>query len=100
MAYITLNGFPLELQLPPHFDAFLHTSEDADTLAVVDDPSDWRNPTPEPWKSLILLDDAEPYTGLRGPYPNEDDEKLAEDLLRFLDQVSVTLSLVFKFVEM
>ncbi len=48
------------------------------------------------WKSLLLLDDLneggdDAFANLRSPYISVEDRPVVEDLLRFLDMVTVTL---------
>ena len=116
IAQLTIREFPLELQLPPHLDSLLHNDDPLDVDAV-DREGDyedeyfggtsawgpdlsfaWRLPALAPWKSLLRLDDeAEPelYMKLRGPQLNPEDRELAEELIKFLDMATVTLTSVF-----
>ena len=106
----------LELQLPPYLDALLHSDDplDDDYYEHEGDDDDefggtapwgpemsfaWRLPTLAPWKSLLRLDDdddddAEPDMSvkLRGSRLSAEDREVAEQLLRFLDMASVTLT--------
>ena len=108
IARISLNDLPLELQLPPFLDSLLHADEDVSPEAYEDDgePSAWsptmsfawRLPTLTPWKALLRLDDDDSeayqlYMQLRAAQLNSDERDLAEQLVRFLDMASVTLSL-------
>lgn len=58
----------------------------------------WRLPALTPWKSLLRLDDNEQmyelHMKLRGPQLAARDRELAEQLIRFLDQASITLRFV------
>jgi hypothetical protein len=116
MAHVTLNGLPLELQLPPYLDHLLHNEEEfePDFVGRLGDQNDsqlwgrelgfgWRLPVLVPWKSLLLLDtdqEVDPYVNLRGTHAHAEERNLAEGLLRFLDIASVTLSWVhFRTVE-
>lgn len=59
----------------------------------------WRLPALAPWKSLLRLDDEgehgyDLYMKFRGPQMNPEDREIAEQLIRFLDLASVTLSCV------
>ncbi|KIP08241.1 hypothetical protein PHLGIDRAFT_104650 [Phlebiopsis gigantea 11061_1 CR5-6] len=113
IAQLTIREFPLELQLPPYLDALLR-SEDPLDVDAVDREEDyegdyegtaswgrelgfaWRLPALAPWKSLLRLDDetaSEMYVKLRSPQLNPEDRELAEELLKFLDTTSVTLTL-------
>lgn len=110
MAYITIHGLPLELQLPPYLDCLLH-SEGENEADFFNNPDDeametnwgqemgfgWRLPALVPWKSLLLLDShdgMDPLENLRGSQIGPEDMALAEGLIKFLEEVSVTLSLV------
>jgi len=108
IANLTINGFPLEVQLPPYLDSLLHNEDETeiDHLPSPDEEEDspdwgpelsfgWRLPTLAPWKSLLILDDPKDggdLVSLKGPYLNPDDRVAAEGLVRFLETVSVTLS--------
>ncbi|KAG5340895.1 hypothetical protein C0989_012647 [Termitomyces sp. Mn162] len=108
MAYITLHNLPLEVQLPPYLDSFLHSEgeneldfarplddEDAQTWGQ-DMKLGWRLSSLKPWKSLLLLDGhngLDPSMNLRGSQVNPEDRTLVEGLIRFLETASVTLSL-------
>ena len=118
IANITIHDLPLELQLPPYLDSLLHsTSYDDydDDLALEYQQHEesffgtegwgkelgfaWRLPTLAPWKSLLLLDDGEPgdrdtfYANLiTGQNVIPEDRQLAEQLIRFLENTSVTIS--------
>lgn len=109
IAYITLNAIPLELQLPPHLDDLLHNEDlDPDSVpAPYDEKTEnwgpelstgWKLPELAPWKSLMLLDATDdsledPMASFRGPHVSAEDRALAEKLMRFMENVSVTLSL-------
>ncbi|KAF9485215.1 hypothetical protein BDN70DRAFT_796462 [Pholiota conissans] len=108
LAYVTINYLPLQLQLPPHVDALLHSQDDqrADFMDPSDDDSNllwgqsmslgWKLPTMAPWKTLVLLDDEgemDPYTALRGPQNSAEDRQLAEGIVRFLETASINLPL-------
>ena len=121
IANITIHDLPLELQLPPYLDSLLHnTSYDDydDDFALEYQQHEesffgtegwgkelgfaWRLPTLAPWKSLLLLDDGEHgdrndlYADLiAGQSVIPEDRQLAEQLIRFLEITSVTLSWVF-----
>ncbi|KAH7884614.1 nitrogen permease regulator of amino acid transport activity 3-domain-containing protein [Phlebopus sp. FC_14] len=109
MACITLNDLPLELQLPPYLDHLLHSEEEFE-LDFLDHQEDedevrlwgrelsfgWRLPALAPWKSLLLLDPdqaLDPYMNLRGPHVRPEERDHAEGLIKFLETVSVNLSL-------
>jgi hypothetical protein len=116
IAYLTINGLPIEVQLPPFLDFLLHPGEDEnqrpDDDAYADDEGTWaremsvgwRLPSMAPWKGLLLLDGpggigpgaagAEMINNLRAAHISPEDEKIAEGLLRFLETASVTLSCV------
>lgn len=108
IAYITFNNLPMELQLPPYLETLLHSEGDydADFIYQFDDDDirtwgqdlsfGWRLPALAPWKSLLLLDgdnEIDPNITLRGPQLTAEDSTLAEELARFLDTASITLSL-------
>ncbi|KAF5326984.1 hypothetical protein D9619_004812 [Psilocybe cf. subviscida] len=108
IAYVTINYLPLQLQLPPYIDSLLHSQNDNDTDLInkLDDDLNmswgegmsvgWKLPTMAPWKTVLLLDidgDMDPSISFQGPQISEDDQKLAEGLMRFLETASVTLSL-------
>ncbi|KAH9957403.1 nitrogen permease regulator of amino acid transport activity 3-domain-containing protein [Russula dissimulans] len=109
LAHLTIHNIPLELQLPPHLDTLLHNTDD-DEVNSQEGVSTWgsgfsvawRLPALQPWKSLLLLsgpDDpdrqwADVYAAIRGTNVREEDKLLAEQLIRFLETVDVTLSLV------
>lgn len=112
IAQLTIREFPLELQLPPYLDSLLHNEDPLDTDFADREGDDddefggtaswgpemsfaWRLPSLAPWKSLLRLDDeaeSELYMKLRGPQLNPEDRELAEQLLKFLDLASVTLT--------
>jgi nitrogen permease regulator 3-like protein len=115
IAYLTINSIPLEVQLPPYLDFLLHPGEDEDQRPYEDDDDQkemwgkemsvgWRLPTLAPWKSILLLDGpgaagpglggVDPNEYLEGPHLTQEDQKLAEGLFRFLDEVKVTFSSV------
>lgn len=118
LAHLTIHNLPLELQLPPHLDALLHSTDD-DEFAERDETeaSDgvntwgpefsiaWRLPALEPWKSLLLLSGpdnpghewTDVYAAIRGTNVREEDKLLAEQLIRFLETVDITLSYVCFF---
>jgi len=116
LAHLTIHNIPLELQLPPHLDTLLHSTDDEDFAEhdVVNSQEGvstwgsgfsvaWRLPALQPWKSLLLLsgpDDpdrqwADVYAAIRGTNVREEDKLLAEQLIRFLETVDLTLSYVF-----
>lgn len=111
MGHITIHNLPIELQLPPHLDRLLHSEDDFD-LDFVDYEDDggeanawgqemafgWRLPVLAPWKSLLLLDGPDGQSldlqmSLDEARVGSNDRALAEGLIRFLETVSVTLSL-------
>lgn len=107
MAYLSIHDLPLELQLPPYLDDLLHTQEDNTELdndyyyddeAELDRGFGWRLPALAPWKSLLLLDSEEgeeAFANLRSPYyVMPEDRGIVEGLVRFLEEVTVTLSYV------
>ena len=111
VAQLTIHEFPLELQLPPQLDALLHNEDPLENDYADREGDDdeygaaswgpemsfaWRLPALAPWKSLLRLDDeTEPelYMKLRGPQLSAEDREVAEQLLKFLDMASVTLTL-------
>ncbi|KAI0768004.1 nitrogen permease regulator of amino acid transport activity 3-domain-containing protein [Trametes elegans] len=110
IARVTINELPLELQLPPYLDSLLHADEDIDLEEEHEDEDGepnawgpemsfaWRLPALTPWKALLRLDDEgeqgyQLYMQLRAAQLNPEERGLAEQLIRFLDLVSVTLSL-------
>ena len=109
----------MELQLPPHLDALLHCTDDEDFAENYEEDSPgslstwgrgfavaWCLPALEPWKSLLLLsgpDDPgrqwmDVYAAIRGTNVREEDKLLAEQLIKFLETVDVTLSYVCSLV--
>ena len=115
LAHLTIHNLPLELQLPPHLDALLHSTDD-DEFAECDEAEAndgvntwgpefsiaWRLPALEPWKSLLLLSGPDSpgrewtdvYAAIRGTNVREEDKLLAEQLIKFLETVDITLSYV------
>ncbi|KZT07725.1 uncharacterized protein LAESUDRAFT_651009 [Laetiporus sulphureus 93-53] len=110
LARITIQDLTLEVQLPLHLDSLLHPEDDVDADIYdqgggFDLPNEWgdvtkRPPTLAPWKSLLRLDNEnEDERGydlnmrLRSPDLAPEDRELAEQLIKFLDLASVTLSL-------
>ncbi|GBE88319.1 predicted protein [Sparassis crispa] len=111
IARVTIHDIPLELQLPPYLDSLLHADDDTslDDVEQEDEysiPNAWspdmsfaqRLPALTPWKSLLLVDDDdeqayELYMRLRAPQLTMEDREVAEQLIRFLDLASITLSL-------
>ncbi|THH28335.1 hypothetical protein EUX98_g5860 [Antrodiella citrinella] len=112
IARLSISDFPLELQLPPYLDTLLHN----DDMSALDPPEEddfefgggqawgpemsfgWRLPSLTPWKALLRLDDSgeqgyELYMKLRGPQLASQDREIAEQLFKFLDLASITLSL-------
>ena len=111
IANITIRDLPLELQLPPYLDLLLHNDDyDDDFIGLAGEHEEssawgkemgfaWRLPTLAPWKSLLLLDDQDDsgenlYANLMGQHVIPEDRQLAEQLIRFLQNTSVTLSFV------
>ena len=103
MSYLTINGLPLELRLPPHLDVLLHSTDDEEIEALQTPDEEgyqnwgpdmdfgWKLPSLAPWKSLLLLDDStnlDSYTSFK----SVDDRFIIEGLVRFLDIASITLS--------
>ena len=121
IANITIHDMPLELQLPPYLGSLLHSTsyEDYDDDFVLEYQQHeesffgtegwakelgfaWRLPTLAPWKSLLLLDDGDHNDGnafyadlITGQNVIPEDRQLAEQLIRFLEITSITLSWVF-----
>ncbi|KAI0787437.1 nitrogen permease regulator of amino acid transport activity 3-domain-containing protein [Fomes fomentarius] len=117
IARITLHDLSLEIQLPPYLDSLLYADEDVEPEEEVDDHDGepnpwgpemsfaWRLPALTPWKALLRLnhssanasdDDEQGYDlemQLQAAQINPEERDLAEQLLRFLDLASVTLSL-------
>jgi hypothetical protein len=115
LAHLTIHNIPLELQLPPYLDTLLHSTDDEE-FAEYDDVDlrggvstwgrgfsvAWRLPTLEPWKSLLLLSSPDDpghqwmdvYAAIRGTNVRDEDKMLAEQLIKFLETVDVTLSYV------
>jgi hypothetical protein len=115
LAHLTIHNLPLELQLPPHLDTLLHSTDDEEFAEHGDMGSRdgigtwgrdfsvaWRLPALEPWKSLLLLSSPDGpgcewmdvYAAIRGTNVREEDKLLAEQLIKFLETVDVTLSFV------
>lgn len=112
IAYITFNNLPMELQLPPYLETLLHSEGDYDADFIYEFDDDdirtwgqdlsfgWRLPVLAPWKSLLVTDgdnDIDPNITLRGPQLSAEDRTLAEELVRFLETASITLSYVLRF---
>ncbi|KAI0322142.1 nitrogen permease regulator of amino acid transport activity 3-domain-containing protein [Amylostereum chailletii] len=114
LAHLTIHNIPLELQLPPYLDSLIQSEDDYDTADLVhqgdDSPGDnnpwgrelsfaWRLPSLAPWKSLLLLEGPDGlewldvYDNIRGSNVKDEDKFLAEQLIKFLEMVDVTLSL-------
>ncbi|KAI9061097.1 hypothetical protein FKP32DRAFT_1576785 [Trametes sanguinea] len=110
IARLTINELPLELQLPPYLDTLLHVEEEIEPEDEYEDEDGepnawgremsfaWRLPALTPWKALLRLDDEDEqgyqlYMQLRAAQLSPEERDLAEQLLRFLDLASVTLSL-------
>ncbi|KAH8100833.1 nitrogen permease regulator of amino acid transport activity 3-domain-containing protein [Cristinia sonorae] len=112
IARLSINEFPLELQLPPYLDELLHNDDNTALDAQEEDEFEvggvqswgpemsfaWRLPSLAPWKALLRLDNEgeqgyELYLKLRGPQLASQDRELAEQLLKFLDLASITLCL-------
>ncbi|VDB92300.1 unnamed protein product [Peniophora sp. CBMAI 1063] len=99
VARISVSGAPLELQLPPSLDGMIKSGQVEEEDAVGDEPAEEEGgasvglPGLAPWKSLLLLDDA--FEGMRAQHVGEgdDDQLLAEQLMRFLEMADITLSL-------
>lgn len=110
IAHFTINGFPLELQLPPYLDALLHSDDDTEMEYLnpphEDDTPSWGSemsfgwglPTLAPWRSLLLLDEKKDGTDLHAdlndPSLSPECRGMAEGLVKFLETVAVTLSYV------
>ena len=120
IANITIHDLPLELQLPPYLDSLLHSTSyddyDDDFAMEYQQHEEsflgtegwgkelafaWRLPTLAPWKSLLLLDDGEHGDGnalyadlIAGQNVIPEDRQLAEQLIKFLEIISITLSWV------
>ncbi|CCL98792.1 uncharacterized protein FIBRA_00797 [Fibroporia radiculosa] len=110
IARITIHDLPLELHLPPSLESMLRAEEDDNAdMADREDENDLTSVWDDtwgsrgfmavaPWKSLLLLDDEdeqgyELYMRLRGPQLMPEDRELAEQLMKFLDLASISLSL-------
>jgi nitrogen permease regulator 3-like protein len=115
LAHLTIHNIPLELQLPPHLDTLLHSTDD-ENFAENDEVDlsvglstwgrgftvAWHLPPLEPWRSLLLLDGPDDpgrqwmdvYATIRGTNVRDQDKLLAEQLIKFLETVDVTLSYV------
>ncbi|THV03173.1 hypothetical protein K435DRAFT_775063 [Dendrothele bispora CBS 962.96] len=109
IAYISVHDLPLELQLPPYLDLLLHSEEDHESglfNSGYEEETEswgpemsfgWRLPSLVPWKSLLLLDndvnDENPFSNLRDSHVAADDRNLVDGLIKFLETISVTLSL-------
>ena len=121
IAKITIHDLPLELQLPPYLDSLLHSTsyDDYDDDFVLEYQQHeesffgtegwakelgfaWRLPTLAPWKSLLLLGDGDHGDGhalyedlITGQDVIPEDRHLTEQLIKFLEITSITLSWVF-----
>lgn len=113
LARLTIHDFPLELQLPPYLDVLLHSEDFSDYESDNNNDGEdafehgeeqpwthemsfaWRLPKLTPWKGLLRMDDDEQkmemHMRLRGHRLAFRDRDLAEQLIRFLDQASITL---------
>ena len=112
LAHLTIHNLPLELQLPPHLDTLLHSTDDEEfaehgEMVSRDGVGTWGRDFSvawrlEPWKSLLLLSSPDGsgrewmdvYAAIRGTNVREEDKLLAEQLIKFLETVDVTLSFV------
>lgn len=118
IASITIHDLPLELQLPPYLGSLLHSTSyddyDDDFALEYQQHEEsffgtegwakelgfaWRLPTLAPWKSLLLLDDGDHGDGnafyadlITGQNVIPEDRQLAEQLIKFLEITSITLS--------
>ena len=118
IANITIHDLPLELQLPPYLDSLLRSTSyddyDDDFALECQQHEEsffgtegwgkelgvaWRLPTLAPWKSLLLLNDGEQGDGnalyadlITGQNVIPEDRQLAEQLIKFLEITSITLS--------
>ncbi|KZS99072.1 hypothetical protein SISNIDRAFT_492355 [Sistotremastrum niveocremeum HHB9708] len=107
IANLTLGDLRFEVQVPPFIDTLLHPGMDLE-----DEYSDagegvgwgmesnlgWHLPSLMPWKALLLLDlenqDILEPLKTRGRLTMSDEDKdLAEDLDRFLQEVSISINL-------
>ncbi|KAI0671421.1 nitrogen permease regulator of amino acid transport activity 3-domain-containing protein [Trametes maxima] len=110
IARVTINELPIELQLPPYIDTLLHADEEIEPEDEHEDEDSepsawgpemsfaWRLPALTPWKALLRLDEEgeqgyQLYMQLRAAQLNPAERELAEQLIRFLDIASVSLSL-------
>jgi nitrogen permease regulator 3-like protein len=118
LTHLTIHNLLMELQLPPHLDTLFHNTDDeefAEHGEMVVGSRDgigtwsrdfsvgaWRPPALEPWRSLLLLSGpdgsgrecVDVYAAIRGTKLREEDKLLAEQLIKFLETVDVTLSYV------
>lgn len=105
IARITIHDLPLELQLPSYTDSLLHPEnafgigniyrKDDDGFADI-----WGDSSPSnnsialhPWKALLRLDDEDEDPYMRTPQLSAEDSELAEQLFKFMDLASISLSL-------
>lgn len=104
IARITIHDLPLELQLPSYTDSLLHPEnvfgigniyrKDDDGFADI-----WGDSSPSnnsialhPWKALLRLDDEDEDPYMRTPQLSAEDSELAEQLFKFMDLASISLS--------
>ncbi|KIY44141.1 hypothetical protein FISHEDRAFT_52427 [Fistulina hepatica ATCC 64428] len=109
IARISLNGIPVELQLPPYLDSLLHIDEN-DNFEFYETHNDdddaqnwgpdmqfgWHLPSLRPWKSILLLEkeDVDQYSNVMRTAVGVDDQPLLESLHKFFETAaSATLSL-------
>ncbi|KAH9998792.1 nitrogen permease regulator of amino acid transport activity 3-domain-containing protein [Russula compacta] len=92
LAHLTIHSIPLELQLPPYLDSLLH-STDAECFAEHDEV-DSQGGFADGAVALASRGWMDVYAAIRGTNVREEDKLLAEQLIKFLETVDVTLSLV------
>ncbi|TCD64919.1 hypothetical protein EIP91_003455 [Steccherinum ochraceum] len=90
IARISVNDFPLELQLPPYLDYLLHNDDTSILDAQEDDDFEFSSSSQDGrrWRTGIRA-----VYEIEGPQLATQDRELAEQLIKFLDLASITLSL-------
>lgn len=103
IARLVINEIGVEVQLPPQLDKLLHAEEDNPDFIERSNPDSvswgpelkfgWGLPTLAPWKSLLLYDIDEDQNDLKmnlsRPGLSQEDQRLAEGLIQFLETVSI-----------
>ena len=103
IARLMINEIGVEVQLPPQLDKLLDSAEEDPDYVEHEDPDSvswgpelsfgWGLPSLAPWKSLLLYDLDEEHHDLKAninrPGMSQEDQELAEELILFLETVSI-----------